>query len=187
MEHFSKAPTSANLLLYSIMPKRVTSLRVHLIIAPGQHSSFERNIAAVASRWQLRVWFEAQTPETNASPLEQLAGHGHSLLLSSYLRRISRKENSACSACGHPLQDLNHLLDCPASEPLRKSIFGSSLYSRSMVQTLGCGPTVGSPRSSSAPPSFGKGRVVPPTTTTGRSNWTLSSANELDYFTTILA
>ena len=36
-------------------------------------------------------------------------------------------ENSACSACGHPLQDLNHLLDCPASEPLRKSIFGSSL------------------------------------------------------------
>ena len=51
-----------------------------------------------------------------------------SLLLSSYLHRISRKENSACSACGHPLQDLNHLLlDCPASEPLRKSIFGSSL------------------------------------------------------------
>ena len=42
--------------------------------------------------------------------------------------RISRKENSDSSACGHPLQDLNHLLlDCPASEPLRKSIFGSSL------------------------------------------------------------
>ena len=49
-------------------------------------------------------------------------------LLSSYLHRISQKENSACSTCGHPLQDLNHLLlDCPASEPLRKSIFGSSL------------------------------------------------------------
>ena len=45
-----------------------------------------------------------------------------------YLHRISRKENSDCSACGHPLQDLNHLLlDCPASEHLRKSIFGSSL------------------------------------------------------------
>ena len=44
-----------------------------------------------------------------------------------YLHRISRKENSDCSACGHPLQDLNHLLDCPASEPLRKSIFGSSI------------------------------------------------------------
>ena len=54
--------------------------------------------------------------------------HVHSLLLSSYLCRISRKENSACSACGHSLQDLNHLfLDCPASVPLRKSIFGSSL------------------------------------------------------------
>ena len=60
--------------------------------------------------------------------LSRLRCHGHSLLLSSYLHRISRKENSACSACGHPLQDLNHLLlDFPASEPLRKSIFGSSL------------------------------------------------------------
>ena len=54
--------------------------------------------------------------------------HGHILLLPSYLHTISRKENFACSACGHPLQDLNYLLlDCPASEPLRKSIFGSSL------------------------------------------------------------
>ena len=31
-----------------------------------------------------------------------------------------------------------------------------------MVQTLGCGPTAGSPRSSSAPPFLGRGRVVPP-------------------------
>ena len=60
--------------------------------------------------------------------LSRLRCHGHSVLLSSYLHRISRKENSASSACGHPPQDLNHLiLDCPASEPLRKSIFGSSL------------------------------------------------------------
>ena len=59
--------------------------------------------------------------------LSRLRCHGHSLLLSSYLHRISRKENSVCSACGHPLQDLNHfLLDFPAFEPLRKSIFGSS-------------------------------------------------------------
>ena len=62
------------------------------------------------------------------SELSRLRCHGHSLRLSSYLHRISRKENSDCSACGHPLQDLNHfLLDCRASEPLRKSIFGSSL------------------------------------------------------------
>ena len=60
--------------------------------------------------------------------LSRLRCHGHSLLLSSYLHRISRKENSACSACEHPLQDFNHLLlDCPASEPLRKSVIGSSL------------------------------------------------------------
>ena len=60
--------------------------------------------------------------------LSRLCCHSHSLLLSSYLHRISRKENSACSACGHPIQNLNHLLlDCPASKPLRKSIFGSSL------------------------------------------------------------
>ena len=60
--------------------------------------------------------------------LSRLRCHGHSLLLSWYLDRFSRKENSACSACGHPLQNFNHLLlDCPASEPLRKFIFGSSL------------------------------------------------------------
>ena len=60
--------------------------------------------------------------------LSRLRCHGHSLLLSSYIHRISRKENSARSACRHPLQNLNHfLLDCPASEPLRKSISGSSL------------------------------------------------------------
>ena len=35
--------------------------------------------------------------------LSRLRCHGHSLLLSSYLHRISRKENSACSACVHPL------------------------------------------------------------------------------------
>ena len=60
--------------------------------------------------------------------LSRLRCHGHSLLLSSYLHRKSRKENSACSVCGYLLQDLNHLLlKCPASEPLRKFIFGSSL------------------------------------------------------------
>jgi len=57
--------------------------------------------------------------------LSRLCCHGHSLLLSSYLCRIKWKENSSCSACGHPLQDLTHLLlDCPASEPLRRAIFG---------------------------------------------------------------
>jgi len=35
-------------------------------------------------------------------------------------------ENSSCSVCGHYLQDPTHLLDCPASEPLRRAIFGST-------------------------------------------------------------
>ena len=35
--------------------------------------------------------------------LSRLRCHGHSLLLSSYFHRISRKEDSACSACGQPL------------------------------------------------------------------------------------
>ena len=98
--------------------------------------------------------------------LYRLRCHGHSLLLSSYLHRISRKENSACSACGHPLQDLNHLLlDCPASEPLRKSIFGSSL-SLFLIYgpDLGVWPDCWCPRSSSLPPSLARGRVVPPPT-----------------------
>jgi len=74
--------------------------------------------------------------------LSLLQYNGHSLLLSSYLYRIKRKENSSCSTCGHPLQDLTHL-DCPESEPLRSAIFGTTsifdLWSRSwgMAQLLG--------------------------------------------------
>jgi len=59
--------------------------------------------------------------------LSRLRCHGHSLFLSSYLCRIKRKKNSSCSACGHHMQDLtNLLLDCPASEPLRRTVFGST-------------------------------------------------------------
>ena len=40
-------------------PKRVTSLRSHFrVIAHGQHSCFRRNVAAVASRWQLYFRFD---------------------------------------------------------------------------------------------------------------------------------
>jgi len=59
--------------------------------------------------------------------LSRLRCHGHSLLLSSCLCRMERKENSSCSACRHPLQDPTHLLlDCPGSEPLRRAIFGTT-------------------------------------------------------------
>ena len=44
---------------------------------------------------------------------------GHSLLLGSYLSRIGRYENPSCSACGHPSQDISHLiLHCPATNSL---------------------------------------------------------------------
>ena len=60
--------------------------------------------------------------------LSRLRCNGHSLLLGSYLTRIGRTENPSCSACGHPSQDISHLiLHCPATDSLRRSLFGDSL------------------------------------------------------------
>ena len=89
--------------------------------------------------------------------------HGLSLLLPSYLYRISRKDNSACSVCGHPLQDLNHLLlDCPASEHLFVNL---SLAPLSLFLTYGPDVWVWPDCWVSAEflraPFLGKGRVVP--------------------------
>ena len=60
--------------------------------------------------------------------LSRLRCNGHNLLLSSYLARIGRIENSSCSACVHSSQDTSHLiLHCPATDSLRRSLFGDSL------------------------------------------------------------
>ena len=60
--------------------------------------------------------------------LSRLRCNGHSLLLGSYLSRIVRIENPSCSACGHSSQDTPHLiLHCPATDSLRRSLFGDSL------------------------------------------------------------
>ena len=60
--------------------------------------------------------------------LSRLCCNGHSLLLGSYLSRIGRIENSSCSACRHLSQDISHLiLHCPATDSLRRSLFGNSL------------------------------------------------------------
>ena len=49
-------------------------------------------------------------------------------LLGSYLSRIGRIENPSCSACGYSSQDTSHLvLHCPATDSLRRSLFGDSL------------------------------------------------------------
>ena len=74
------------------------------------------------------------------------------------LKSIVRKTLPAAPVDnGHLLLDLNHLfLDCLASEPLCKSIFGSA------VCILACGSTVGSLRSFFASPSLGRGWVASP-------------------------
>ena len=49
--------------------------------------------------------------------------------LGSYFSRIGRIENPSCSACGHSSQDISHLiLHCPATDSLRRSLFGHSLF-----------------------------------------------------------
>ena len=60
--------------------------------------------------------------------LSRLHCNGHSLLLGSYLSRIGRTENPSCSACGHSSQDTHLVLHCPATDSLRRSLFGDSLF-----------------------------------------------------------
>ena len=51
--------------------------------------------------------------------LSRLRCNGYSLLLSSYLSRISRIENPSSGACGHSSQDTSHLiLHCSATDCL---------------------------------------------------------------------
>ena len=90
--------------------------------------------------------------------LSRLRCNEHSLLLGSYLSRIGRIENPSCSACGHSSQDISHLiLHCPATDSLRRSLFGDSLslydlWSRpwGVARLLGL---------HGLPPSLGRGRV----------------------------
>ena len=71
---------------------------------------------------------ELVLPRHACCVLSCLCRNGHSLLLGSYLSRIGRIENSSCSACGHPSQDISRLiLHCPATDSLRRSLFGGSL------------------------------------------------------------
>ena len=83
-------------------------------------------------------YFDTQVPSISTEKLvlprharcvlSCLRCNGHSLLLSSYLSRIDRIENSSCSACGHSSQDTSHLiLHCPATDSLCRSLFGDSL------------------------------------------------------------
>ena len=93
------------------------------------------------SDWRRTVsskYFDTQVPSISTEELvlprharcvlSRLRCNGHSLLLGSYLSRIGRIENSSCSACVHSSQDISHLiLHCPATDSLRRSLFGDSL------------------------------------------------------------
>ena len=71
---------------------------------------------------------ELVLPRHARCDLSRLRCNGHSLLLGSYLFKIGRIENPSCSACKHPSQDMSHLiLHCPATDSLRRSLFGGSL------------------------------------------------------------
>ena len=108
---------------------------------------------------------EVMLPRHARYALSRLYSNGHSLLLNSYLSRIDRIENSSCSACGYSFQDTSHLiLHCPATDSLRHSLFGDSI--RFLFQALGSCPVYGTPKSSTMPPSLGRGQVE--TTTTSR-------------------
>ena len=93
------------------------------------------------SDWRRPVsskFFDSQVPSNSTEELvlpcharcvlSRLCCNGHSLLLRSYLSRIGKIENPSCSACGHLSQDTSHLiLHCPATDSLRRSLFGNSL------------------------------------------------------------
>ena len=83
-------------------------------------------------------YFDTQVPSISTEELVLLCHarcvlsrvrcNGHSLLLGSSLSRIGRIENPSCSACEHSSQDTSDLiLHCPATDSLRRSLFGDSL------------------------------------------------------------
>ena len=95
--------------------------------------------------------------------LSRLRCNRHSLLLSSYLYRISRIENASCSACEHLLSH-SALSSCRLFASLALWQFAVSL--RPLSQALLSFPTSGVPWSSAINPFIGKGRVT--TTTTAK-------------------
>ena len=116
------------------------------LLAPsGISCSLSPLISRIDSRlisdWRRTVsskFFDTQVPSISTEELvlprharcvlSRLRCNGHSLLLGSYLSRIGRIENPSCSACEHSSQDTSHLiLHCPATDSLRRSLFGDSL------------------------------------------------------------
>ena len=116
------------LLAPSAIPCRLSPLVTHI------HSR-------LISDWRRTVsskFFDIQVPSISTKELvlprharcvlSHLHCNRHSPILGFYLSRIGRIENPSCSACGHSSQDTSHLiLHCPATDSLRRSLFGDSL------------------------------------------------------------
>ena len=93
--------------------------------------------------------------------LSRLRCTRHSLLLKSYLSRISTIENSLCSAYSHSSQDTSHLiLHCPATDSLHCLLCGDFVSLQLLVQALESCPASGASWSSAMPSSLGRGRVT---------------------------
>ena len=110
---------------------------------PYSLSSFISRIHSfLFSNWEPTVsskYFDAQVPSIFTEELvlprhaccvlSRICCNRPNLLLSSYLSRIGRIEKPSCSAYGHSSQDTSHLiLHCPATDSLRRSLFGDSLF-----------------------------------------------------------
>ena len=110
-------------------------------LRPPQSLVISHIHSCLISDWRRTVsskYFDTQVPSISTKQLvlprharcvlSRLRCNGHSLLLGSYLSRIGRIENLSYSACEHSSQDISHLiLHCPATDSLRRSLFGDSL------------------------------------------------------------
>ena len=68
---------------------------------------------------------EASLSKRETQILSQLRTGGHSPILQEYLHRINRAPTPECLTCGHPMDDLDHMLtDCPAYDHHRLQRFG---------------------------------------------------------------
>jgi len=112
--------------------------------------------------------------------LSRLRCHGHSLLLSSYLCRITEGEffiqrlRTPSTGSNSPPPGLSRIRASPARH------LWHFFYFKPLVQTLGRSPILGSQWSSSTPPSLGRGRVAPP------QHWCIIWQQPFSYITVIV-
>ena len=116
------------LLAPSAIPCSLSPLisRIHSFLFSGWRRTvsskfFDTQVSSISTE-------ELVLPRHARCVLSRLRCNGHSFLLGSYLSRIGRIENPSSSACGRSSQDTSHLiLHCPATDSLRRSLFGDSL------------------------------------------------------------